>query len=179
MIDAIRSPDFAGAEVHLNVISFLKGLVQFRTFNNGKTGVDGIPVEGSREGTCNDCFDAETHDRGYSLLSRAAATEVPAGGNDVKAPEFFGKIAAENFEGVFGEFLGFYIYKVAARDDNVGVDVVAKLINPSPDFVFHPLDLSGIRDDPLDCRSSQRCRTAEIYRCFAASHASEEIPVGG
>ena len=133
----VFTPDFAGGEIDLDLIAFLDCIVEFRALHNSQAGVDGIAVERTREGTGNDSFDAQPHDCGHGLFAGAAAAKIAAGNQNIEVVELFGEAVSEDLKSMLGQFLGFYIDKVAPWNDDVGIDVVSELLDLAVDLLFH------------------------------------------
>ena len=72
-----------------------------------------------------------------AACARAAATKVPARHEDLVAAKLLRNVGAENLESMLGQLLRPYINKVAAGNNDVGVDVVSELVNLSADDAFH------------------------------------------
>ena len=74
---------------------------------------------------------------GFCLLTGAAASEIAPGHQDLEITEFRRKLRAQHFEGVLGQLLRIDVNQVAARNDDVGVDIVAELISAALKLHVH------------------------------------------
>ena len=62
---------------------------------------------------------------------------------DIEIPEPGREVFTQHFEGVLSQLSGVNIDEIATGDDNVGVDVIAELVNLSFKLLFHGYNSRG------------------------------------
>src|SRR6185369_17430085 len=129
--------DLASGQIDAQGIAFLNIGIQFGAFENRQAIVDGIAIERACERTRHYGLDPEPLDRRRRLLARAAAAKVAARNQDLKLAQLGRESFAQNFERVLSQTFAIDVDEITTRNDDVGVDVVAELVDAALDGRFH------------------------------------------
>ena len=95
-----------GLKINLYQIAFFDLFGCFLTFDDGKSDIDGIPIEDAGEGFSDDATNACGLDCDRSMLSGGSATEVLTGNNQISCLVLLGEVSINVFHAMFCKFSG-------------------------------------------------------------------------
>ena len=79
--------NLAGGQIDLDLVALLHGWIQIRAFDNREAVVDRIAIERSCEGARHHGLDPHPLNGRRGLFPRAAASEIPAGHQDLEVAQ--------------------------------------------------------------------------------------------
>src|SRR5207249_1100594 len=115
-----------------------------------------------RKRGCHHGFDTQALDGRGCLFTRAAAAEVSPRYQDVETAQLGREALAQHFKGMLAEALAIDVNQIAAGNDDIRIDVVAKFENASLNDRFHYARNS--RGSEITPRMAEAARVAGLER---------------
>ena len=178
-------PDREGLAVHTDAlsdtdchdVSALAGILDAVAGDQDNSAVKSVPEEDSRKALCDDALDSVAGEDCSCLLAGAAAAEIASRDQDVSRLDRRTELGFQKLERVLFHLLDRRNSAALARNDGIGINVIAEFPDFSFEFLFHghsSLDLAvRCADNCLD-RSCRDCRVIASHASCKCIHTGRE-----